>query len=482
MKPGSSFRHKAAALRVVPALLGLAVLAIVVCVLLLWADPIAPLLLIAGAVGAAVTLVLLQAPQTAFHVALFLTLLPHGLRPPPFEVLYTIAVNAAVMLALASWILQSGMRLQSMVLGRTGLALACFIAWALVTSSWAESLVDARRTLVAFAINFTVFMLISNQVRDVRAIDGLMTVLRILGWIMVAAGVYAFVDGGLRFGSRLKIFGMNENDYGLTLIAMIPGVIWPVLRQSGPRRKLGMALSAVFTICAMVLIALTGSRGSSLSLLLVLLAFAFSKPMRPWGVVGLVMLSGLLVSAPFLLGSVINRFAEQDGGQLGGRDLLWTAGLRMLADVPWTGAGIGNGPLHLHNYIAALTSEFNHRSDLPTHNPFIEIGIETGVLGLCLYVNVCVSALRQFFGAEGRAGMRRPELSGYFPLMIGIATGYASSWIKGGGVEIHPTFFVLLALLTVPSQLAWTGQVRGGDAREPSPSAPGRASLGWVEV
>jgi hypothetical protein len=37
--------------------------------------------------------------------------------------------------------------------------------------------------------------------------------------------------------------------------------------------------------------------------------------------------------------------------------------------------------------------------------------------------------------------------------MTGVSVTFFTTWIKAGGLSNHPTFFVLLALLLIPSQL-----------------------------
>jgi len=136
--------------------------------------------------------------------------------------------------------------------------------------------------------------------------------------------------------------------------------------------------------------------------------------------------------------------------------MVWEAGLQLLEDHPLAGVGIGNGPPALVPYIAALTSDFDTRDDLPAHNPLIEVGIETGIFGMFVYASIVVVALWQFFRHCGRQYMREGALAAYFPVVFGCAAGYLVTWIKGGGMENDPTFFVLLALLIIPSQLSST--------------------------
>jgi putative inorganic carbon (hco3(-)) transporter len=435
-------------------MLAVAAASLAVCALIVWSDPLAPVLLIAGAFGAAGSLILLQYPLGTCYLAAFLSLWPFGARPAGLDLVYTVAVNGALALALASLLLQSLQGRRQLRLTPSCAAMGLFIVWALVTVFWASDLVEARKTLVAFTSGLILLFVLTNQTRTPQTIDSFMTVLRVLGWVLIGAGVLALLEKGYQSGTRLKVMSMNENEFGLVVISTVPGVLWPVMRRQGLRRLVDMVLSFIFLIAALILIALTGSRGSSLSLLLVMLSFLFSRPLRPWGASSLIVCLVMLAAAPLVLTSVISRFAEHDGGEFGGRDLLWRAGFALLADAPWTGVGIGNGPFKLHDYIAVLTNQFNWRMDLPTHNPLLEVGIDTGIIGLSLYAAATIAAFRQFFGAAARANLRAHGLVGYFPLILGIAVGYYSAWIKGGGVECHPSFFAMLALLQFPSQLA----------------------------
>lgn len=432
--------------------LGATLFAIAACSVLVWDNLLGVAVLIAAAAGLAGALLLVQSPLLACYVAVLLSLWPYGLRPPALDLVYTVAVNGAVAVAFAATILQGMGERKALFFPASLVVLTLYLGWAMVTLNWAPDLAAARRTLVAYATGAILLFVMANQIRTERALDGLMTILGILGWAMLGCGVFTLAQSGFQIGARLKVFDMNENEYGLMLLVMIPGVMWPALRRAGSARGGPLAASIVFLLTALILIALTGSRGSSLSLLLVLLAFCFSRPLRPWGALGLAICMTLLVAAPFLLGAVISRFQEGDGGALGGRDLIWTAALRLLQDQPWTGVGIGNGPGKLHNYVATLTNEFNHRSDLPAHNPFLEIGIETGFLGVLLYALACVTAVVQYIIHSSTSKLQE-HLPGYSALLLGIGVGYSMAWIKGGGGEHNPTFFMMLALLIIPCRL-----------------------------
>ncbi|MDR6756398.1 O-antigen ligase [Mycoplana sp. BE70] len=423
--------------------------------LILWGDPRAPILAVGGAGGAAIALYLVQRPRGALHAAIFLSLMPTGLRLEP---VFTLAVNSALALAFGAWLLNVIVQRQPIQWNAVCIVLALYLVWAIVTLLWAPDLILARKELVTYVIGFILLLLISEQVRSIEALDELMRVLRLMGWILLLGGLYAVFLGDFQPGERLQVLGMNENLFGVELVLTLPGSIWPVLRSSGAKRTLHLGLSIFFILCTLGLVALSGSRGSSVSLVIVLLAFFFYKPMRPFGIVGIILVVVLLAAVPFATDVLMQRFQDHEGGDLGGRAVLWHASLLLIQDNLWTGVGVGNGPTELHRYVASLTSIYAHRPQLPSHSPLLEVAVETGVLGVFLYAGAVVLAVWQFFRQRHKLYAHDALVASYFPLMLGVSMGYFASWLKGGGVDAHPTFFVLLGLLVFPARLLRPGQ------------------------
>lgn len=426
----------------------LLLLALVVIGLIYLKEPYGPLLVIGAAIAATIGLMLLQSPLPALYIAFFLILLPPGeLR---VEGVYQLAANAAVAAALGAWLLHALAQSRGAHWNATTLLVALYLAWSLVTLLWAPDLVEGRRKLISWSFSLILLFLVSNLIRSFSAVDGLMRVLRIMGWILVFASLYTIVFADNAFGQRLRVFGINENTLGLMLLATLPGVMWPVLRATGSQRSIRMALSVLFILCVLTIVALSGSRGGALSIVVLLLSFLFTKSARSWGVVGLLLILGMMMAAPFLLDVLLHRFQEEEGGELGGRGMLWEASLLLIRDYVWTGVGVGNGPFQLNRYLASLISG-SARIDLPSHQPFLEVMIETGLLGLLIYCGVIVSAFRSFW--RFRAAWHGCEAAppGYYAIVSGVWVAYALAWIKSGGVENHPSLIALLSLLLVPS-------------------------------
>jgi O-antigen ligase len=380
---------------------------------------------------------------------MFLYLLPIELRIDGF---YEIAVNLSILLALGAFVLHLPSNRQPVVWNLVCNLVALYMAWGIVSLLWAPDIVQGRRKLVAYGLGLILLFLTSNQVRTFRDLDKFMRVLAMIGWILIIAGLITAFFGNYQYGDRLKVLGENENILGLILMMMLPGTIWPVLRSSGPKRSLLMALSVVYILLTLVLVVLSGSRGSTISMILVLSLFSLSRPLRPWSLVVGVLAVGIIMAAPFLLNTIVERFEEQDSADIGGRTIFWQASLLLIKDYPMTGVGIGNGPLVLIEYVRALTSDYNYRSALVSHSSLFEVGIDTGIVGMCIYLGVCVAAVGSL--ARSRSRMKGVAPSAYLTIVMSIAAGYFTSSIKSGGLETHPIFFVLLSLLVIPSTLS----------------------------
>lgn len=437
--------------RVGPAVSALAAAAAAYAVLVVTNDPRVLLAIGAGVLALFAVSYLSQRPLIALYVGIFLLLYPFGIRPHELDFVYDAMMNGGILLALLAWAYRSYSDRAPIIWNEVYLLIALYIVWAVVTLIWTPDLVLGRKKLVLYCLDLTVLFLIVQQVRSLQALDGLMRVLSILGWCVAIAGLLAMTSGDYAFGQRLKIFDMNENAFGYFFTMTFPGVIWPVLGSTGVKRRVYMLLSIAFIICSMVVVAATGSRGSALSLVTMLVAFWFWKPLRPWGILGGIAVVCVLAAAPFLLELLSNRANDDWGNEVGARDLLWKATLELIGDQPFTGAGIGNGPIALNPYIGTLTDDFLARDDLPSHNPFLEVGADTGILGMIIYISIAVCAVRQFIRHRERWKTMGAPLAAYHPIVMVSGVAYFASFIKDGGMENHPTYIVLLALLIIPT-------------------------------
>jgi O-antigen ligase len=184
-----------------------------------------------------------------------------------------------------------------------------------------------------------------------------------------------------------------------------------------------------------------------------MLVLLFWRQTRLWGILGLVILVIAVISAPFILSTTIERFVDRSWDTpLGGRESLWSAAWLLIRDHPVAGVGIGNASYAMMSYIRLFRSALGFES-ASVHNPVLTIWVETGLPGLLLYLGVVASSVisfaRQYLDCR-KLGAQRP--SPYFALTAAAFLGHSASWIKGGGMESSFSFFLMLALLLIPSQ------------------------------
>lgn len=411
--------------------------------------PYAPIGVVVAVVAAVAGAVLLFRPAAALYLAVFVRFLPLGLIDMDLQAMLG---NLALLLALGAWLMQVIFGGRRVTMPLVAVLLISVILLHFVSVAWAPDLVLARQELVQWTIVLILLVLILNIVDTPERLDGLMAVIALNGWGLVLAGLFAALTGGYQVGERLKVLQMNENGYGIALLVGLTGVLWGALRPGGDGRRAWPALlGAAYIPLAGLLTIFTGSRGSTLSLAVICALFLLLGPTRRWGWYAALLGCAGLLAAPGLFLSVTNRLQNPAEDLSGDRTVLWEASAALIADHPW-GVGAGYGPRALYPYILRRTSHYANRPDLPSHNPILEIGIDTGLAGMLLY---CAMLALACWGFARRFWLLRaagePHWNSYFALVLAVMAGYTLSWFKSGGVYYNEVFILQLALLTLPA-------------------------------
>jgi putative inorganic carbon (hco3(-)) transporter len=281
----------------------------------------------------------------------------------------------------------------------------------------------------------------------------LMKTLAITGWLVASVSVVSVITGGYEFGSRLKVFGENENALGISLLISLIGVIWLALNSKLRYNKTYKTLSYIYLIFIIVIIAFSGSRGSAISLVVTLFVLLMWKSTRRWGGVGLFLIVLGLFIMPHIFTTTIERFLVTRGDTvLGGREAIWLATWQLIQRQPWTGVGIGNAPLIVTPLVRLMRSIGGESTSI--HNPVLAIWAETGLPGLLLYLGILGSAVWTFAKTYIYYKSQKSLILLSYLLLVGsIFIGYILSWIKGGGTESEHTYYLMLSLLLVPSHI-----------------------------
>lgn len=416
-------------------------------------EPYAPLFIIFAFIAIIALVLCLLKPEYALYFSLFVILLPLGIIPAQ---IHSYLNRGATVLAFAVWLVNTIVKRRKFHITSSSVWMLVFILWAIVTLLWVEKYDAGFEEVQTYVLRLILFLIVAvNIITTIPALDGLMYTLALSGMVLVGVSGYSVLSQGYMAGSRLQVFGMNENQLGISLIITIPGVIW---WAQTPKKmdRIKKILAIMYFVASITLIGLSGSRGSAISLGIMLLFFLVWKPSRPWGILGLLIVGVAVLVAPIIFSTTITRFLGQTGeSALGGRENIWPAAWEMIKDHLVQGVGIGNAPYQIGDYIRNLGLEMYTFGSEPLHNPVLTIMAETGIIGLLMYGVVLASAVLSFAIEFFRSRKEKSQyLLLYFALISSVFVGYLPSWIKGGSMESEFSYFLMLALLLIPSCLA----------------------------
>jgi O-antigen ligase len=419
---------------------------------LVYPSSYSPLLFLGGIATIVTFIVWLAKPVWALYAALVLVFLPLGLIPAN---IHSLLNRSVTVIAVGVWFVNLLITRKKIVWTAPTLFMLLFISWGTITLLWAEKLSPAAIALQVYSLRFLLFLLlIPNEIKTKRDLDGLMKVLAIGGWVLMLSVVTTLLLQGYTPGSRLKVFDANENGVGLLALIGMVGVLWQAYQSSEKIPKTKVLTTAIYILLMFGLVAMSGSRGSALSLIVTLIVFWFWKPIRFWGKLGFLMVMLALIFTPSIFTTLIQRFSV-DGRDtlLGGREVLWQAAWHIIQDNPIGGVGLGNAPDVVLRYLET-DSRIVGVEKVVVHNPILTIWSETALPGILSYVGVLISAV-YLFGKQYPKFKKQKHipLTAYFAVISSVFFGYMISWIKGGGMESDFSYFLILALLTLPSVL-----------------------------
>ena len=347
--------------------------------------------------AAAVPALLLFVRYPWAAMLLWVLLVPYVVQEPfaggryLFWVLHRLMVPGALLIVLLTGWLRISRR-PPVRLGRAELALLLFAVMTVVNIFLTTK--DPSRALVRcydrIFVPFMLYLLVrlsQPTVADWRRLAwvGALTVIGegvvgLMGWFVP----HMLPDSWLgRLGERtVGTFG-NPAVYTATLILF--SLILLQYALQGRDRLVRVVALAIFSL-AYVCIFFSFSRGSWGGSLLVLAGLTALYPlvMIRWGIVAVVaatLAAGLLMSSELSFAS--QRLGDEDTAQ--GRVLGASTALSMIAVKPIFGWGFGNYDVYDEQYKSRALN-LAVREDQTSHNTFLLIATEMGVVGLALYL------------------------------------------------------------------------------------------------
>lgn len=242
---------------------------------------------------------------------------------------------------------------------------------------------------------------------------------RIQGVEVSASTVDLSVNAGMP--GRVFSFYDNSNAFASLLVLLIPVGIALLLGAKRKRYRVIGLVSAAFGALALVM---TYSRACWLGLIAAAVVFVFlwrRKLLPLFIAVG-------VAAIPFLPSSILNRFLtifNSGDSSISSRVPIYQAAIRLIGLRPVTGAGLGTSAVQ-----AAIdafniydgTFDFVH-----SHNTFLQIWAETGLLGITAFVASMFHALK----TGAKAVLRPGAPSSVRMVILGAVSGLAGSMVCG---------------------------------------------------
>ena len=350
--------------------------------------------------------------------------------------------------------------------------------WATELGSWLFGLGLMGLALAIYSV--TALMVDSH--------DKIMRYLRAY-WI---GGLFGAATGvvSLFMGGRSEGFGGDPNFFGLLQASLIPLTIYYRRHARTPREKLLYTCALVYVIAGA---AGAGSRSGVIGASLVLVATMVTKPKLSTGrrvrtFFTAALIGGMLGLVLFFINPANTARGLNDRG--GGRLDFWAVAFKLIHERPVFGYGFGQLRVLIPPNLATtpgVERVSDIREEVSSHNTWIDIAGDIGVVGLIIWTSIFVVTMLGFLRPRWSqtkeismtlAVMMVPVLSGSFLLPL---LNNKLAWSLIG----------LSAALQVPSRRArWRGYqsaspellpARLDDVAEPEPAAAVAPELGEWE-
>ena len=279
---------------------------------------------------------------------------------------------------------------------------ALMLAGGIITSGGERSLASA----IMYVILLLMYFLVVNLINTKEWLDRCLSAIAIPSGIVAAVGILGYasvnmpgrwIDAGMfaNIESRAVATFDNPNMLATYLILTAPFVWMYLIRRETSGS--GRVIAVLATLSSSVCMILTWSRGGWLGMIAAVTVFFvanYKYTLKYFLLIGLS--SPLWIN--LLPGNIANRFASI--GNLADsssyyRLYTWKGTLRMIADHYLGGIGVGDSAFsHVYPLYAYVGTEITAHS----HNLFLELTVELGVMGLVMFLIAIFMIVQRGFG------------------------------------------------------------------------------------
>ena len=432
-----------------------------------------PKLAVVGALGLAFTLLVMS--DLAIGVCLFTTLSFLGVLPiAGAPVTFAKAIGLLLALAWFAVITTDRAKRRDFLTTHPAMSfvLLGLLAWAALSTTWAESPGHAFETTYRLALNAMLFLIVFTAVATKKH------VVWVLAAFLLGAAVSALY--GIAFPAppdsiydtieRAGGAGADPNELAFLMVASIVIAGAFAVWSKAPLVRIGAL--AVIAFCTATIF-MSVSRSGLVSMGVALLAAVVIG--GRWRKPALALLVIMTVSAFgyftfYASPEVRDRITLGEGGS--GRTDIWEVGSRMVEDKPVAGVGAGNFQVASIHYLlepgALQRDEYIVDHPKVAHNIYLQVLAELGVIGLALLLAILAFSLVSAFRAArsfNAAGDTRMELLARALIVALLAILAANFFLS----EIYSKqLWLLLALGPAMLAIARAGE---DPTTSPAPSA-----------
>ncbi|AGK97858.1 O-antigen ligase family protein [Clostridium pasteurianum] len=273
-----------------------------------------------------------------------------------------------------------------------GISLTTLLAIMVISITYAVDRSTARNESARF-LSFVILYFIVKYNIDKEKLKGLITAYMVIFTGINLYGIFQKITGygllqGYTMGNsnvlRINATFDNQNSFAAFLIIGVFPVIMMIIRSKRLYKKSIYSILFIVTLCN---IYFAGSRNSFLALIVggVIVSLLYS-----WYF--LAALGGITVIA-FIIPSVRGRVLQIAVGDEG-RIQIWRTALKMIENHPIFGVGNGNFIQLYDSYVAKYKYlAYKNYSHYPTHNSYLKIESELGIIGGLSFISIIVNAL-----------------------------------------------------------------------------------------
>lgn len=277
-------------------------------------------------------------------------------------------------------------------------ALLAFLAWASISLIWAESPGDGLASIVRYAPNAFLFLIVYAAVRERRHALWIAVAFAAGAAVTAAYGLLAPPDQDTSSETLSRVAGTigDPNEFAALLLT---GFVFAVALSAAYGRVplLRLAALGAATVCVLGIL-LSLSRGGLIALGFALLAGLLFGGRWRLAVLAVACLLGTVALTYLTFFTTYDERARIVSAERGsGRVDIWTVGWRMVEDQPVLGVGVGNFPTRSIDYVLQPGSLPRDEKIVDerkvAHNTYLGILAELGIVGLALFLAIIGASL-----------------------------------------------------------------------------------------